>query len=115
MITNTLQSFINYKKIDSIKAILSLYIAEDRSMNKFTKALREVEKQLRDEIYDAHDGRKYPCYRDRWSDEYFHIQLIYLEDNFSKERIEFIKDMLGLNPKKENNNHNNEGEKVEEK
>ena len=69
-------------------------------------------------LYDIHDGRKFELNRANWNNNYMDKQMVQLLSNFSKERIQHIKDVIRyLNPiiKVEDTNNTKHNEYVDTK
>lgn len=76
----------------AIRSILCDSIIIDTTYNTFNQLLKYVEKKHLD-IYDEHDGESFIEDRNLWDKKYLNKEMVRLLYNFSKARIDFVKEL----------------------
>lgn len=94
--TQDINSYIDTEDTDALRGIIVGVINRDPTFatKRYDETLDYISKRLN--IWD--DGSiklpgEYEVPRERWNKEYFRKQLVWLSQNFSKERIRYIKDV----------------------
>lgn len=105
-LTNAFREAVNAGNVRRVRIMMKDSLLVDptfKEFNEMEKASVSVQG-----LYDIHDGRKFELNRANWNNNYMDKQMVQLLSNFSKERIQHIKEVIRyLNPivKVENTNN----------
>jgi len=95
--TETLKKEIQNGDISRIHSAIECYFLEDRANEKgeINKAIEYTEKKCKDngmKFWHEHDQKKFPINQNKaeWNENYYGLQLVYFNSNFSKERVEHV-------------------------
>ena len=84
---------VNDKKITRIKIMLKDSLLYDKSFESFNKMLNYLNNNLSESIFQNHDNEEF-LPSDKWNEDYLNEQLVKLINNFSKERVQLIKQII---------------------
>ena len=86
------QTALDYKDIMIVRIMLKDSLVVDPTFTEFGEMLRLAEQSL-DSLYDEHDGEELINHSSQWNKDYMDIQMVKVIRNFSRERIELIKNI----------------------
>lgn len=96
-LTNTFKEAVKLGNIRRIRIMMKNSILVDPTFREF-KEMANAAASVKG-LYDIHDEKNFELNRENWNSEYVDKQVIQLLNNFSKERIEHIKEVMDyLNP-----------------
>ena len=91
-LTKAFYEAVNQNNIRRIRIMMKDSLLVDPTFEEFNE-MKNVAKSV-DGLYDVHDGRSFESDETFWNDDYMNKQMVQLIGNFSKERIEHIKDVV---------------------
>lgn len=77
-----------------VRIMLKDIMLVDPSLKKFNEMLAYAEKNLLD-LYDEHNGEDLIYNSSMWDEDYMNQQMVSVVNNFSRERIELLKKIVG--------------------
>jgi len=89
-INSDFKKAVDSKKVRLTRIMLKNSIILDPTFKEFDVLLKYAEMNLSD-LYDAHDGETFSNDITSWTKEYMNQEMVKVVDNFSKERIEFLR------------------------
>ena len=90
MITEKVKSCVNQNDKKSLYIILSDYLIED--FKKFDENIKYIQKYI--DIFVKHDQKQLEEDKEKWNENYLFLEKGRLITNFSKERVEHIKNII---------------------
>lgn len=93
-INDKFKEWVDKKDVRAIRISLKNFIAADPTFNEFDKYINYA-KEKGINVFEAHDNKK-PINnnKDEWNKDYFNIQSIRLVSNFSRERINHLREVV---------------------
>lgn len=91
-VSQEFQTALDNKDIMTVRIMLKDSLVVDPTFTEFGEMLRLAEKSL-DSLYDEHDGEELINDGSRWNKDYMDTQMVKVIRNFSKERIELLKNI----------------------
>lgn len=89
--TNALEE----KDIITVRIMFKNSLIVDPTFEDFKQMCKEAEKILGDDLYDEHDGEKLKNNSSEYTKDYMNRQMVIVLNNFSKERLEKLKEICG--------------------
>lgn len=80
-------------KMMRVRIMLKDIMLVEPSMNQFDEMLTYALSNMSN-LYDKHDGEKLEYDRSQWSEAYLNKQMVTVVNNFSKERVELLRNMV---------------------
>ncbi len=92
-ITNEFKEAVETGKKIRVRIMLKDIMLVDPTMRQFDEMLEFAKVHIND-LYDEHDGEnlKYEC--GEWSEDYLNNQMVVVVNNFSKERVDLLRNMV---------------------
>ena len=90
MITEKIKSCVNQSDKKSLHTILSDYLIE--SFEIFDENIQYIQRHIN--IFEKYDQKEFEKDKEKWNEDYLYFEKGKLIDNFSKERVEHIKDVI---------------------
>lgn len=97
-ITDNFRNAVNENNIVRVRIMMKDSLLTDTSFKEF----QEMQNIAKDVVglYDVHDGKIFEQDKIKWNDDYLSQQMVQVLNNFSKERIEHLKQVVKyLKPK----------------
>jgi hypothetical protein len=83
---------INEQDILMVRIMIKDSMVYDPTFRTLNEMLTVAEENLAD-LYDVHDGERFIADKSQWTKSYMDDQMVKLLDNFSKERIQLLKNI----------------------
>ena len=91
---------VNTGNLMSVRIMMKNSLVLDRTFALFSEMEKEASKM--NGLYDIHDGRELITDKSKWDDNYMHLLMVQVTDNFSHERLANLKEVIRyLHPPKE--------------
>ena len=95
--TSEFKKAIQEKNVNRVRIMMKNSLVRDPSFEEFDEMSREAEKVFGSStLYDRHDGEIFSTDKSDWNKTYMNNQLVDLMSNFSRERIEHLKDVCSF-------------------
>lgn len=91
-VSQEFQTALDNKDIMTVHIMLKDSLVVDPTFTEFGEMLKLAEQSL-DSLYDKHDGEKLINDSQQWDKDYMDIQMVKAIRNFSRERIELLKNI----------------------
>ena len=91
-VSQEFQTALDDKDIGLVRIMLKDSLVLDPTFTEFGEMLRVAEKSL-DSLYDEHDGEELINDSSQWDKDYMDTQMVKVIRNFSRERIELLKNI----------------------
>lgn len=88
-LTNEFIDAVNDKRMIRVRIMLKDSMLVDPSLNDYNEMLDYANSKL-DDLYDNHDGEKLSYEMYEWNENYLNDQMVKVVNNFSKERLELL-------------------------
>ena len=91
---------VNTGNLLSVRIMMKNSLLFDRTFAQFSEMEKEAARM--NGLYDIHDGRELITDKSKWDDNYMHLLMVQVTDNFSHERLANLKEVIRyLHPPKE--------------
>lgn len=91
-ISKTFQDYVHKKDKISVRMVLKDSLLLDKTFKDFSYKSKYAENRISD-LYDEHNGEKF-LDEEKWTEDYLDEQEVTLDLNFSKERIDILKQII---------------------
>ena len=81
---------VNNNKLIRVRIMIKDSLLVDRSFKQANKMIEAAEKKMPD-LWDEHDGQELDYDKSHWNDELMNREMVRVVNNFSHERIDFLK------------------------
>lgn len=92
-ITNEFRDAVENGKKTRVRIMLKDIMLVDPTMKQFDEMLDFAKVNILD-LFDEHDGETLKYDRGEWSESYLNNQMVVVVSNFSKERVELLRNMV---------------------
>lgn len=92
-ITNEFKEAVDTGKKTRVRIMLKDIMLVDPSMNQFDEMLAYAKTKI-DDLYDEHNEEILKYDRSEWNESYLNSQMVAVVSNFSKERVELLRNMV---------------------
>lgn len=92
-ITNEFKETVDTGKKTRVRIMLKDIMLVDPSMNQFDEMLAYAKTKIAD-LYDEHNEEILKYDRSEWNESYLNSQMVAVVSNFSKERVELLRNMV---------------------
>lgn len=92
MITQEFKQYVQNKNVRRVRMILKNSLLVDPTFLEFNEMLLLAERGISD-LYDDHDGEQLNFQKTTWNKQYLDQQMIKVVNNFSRERIQLLKNI----------------------
>ena len=91
-LTNAFYDAVNRRDVGLVRVMMKDSLLVDPTFSRFNEMLNAT-KSL-DGLYDEHDGRELKSDRTEWNDDYMNMLMVQVVGNFSRERLEHLKQVV---------------------
>lgn len=92
-ITNEFKEAVETGKKTRVRIMLKDIMLVDPTMRQFDEMLTFAKSNITD-LYDEHNGETLKYDSSEWNEAYLNIQMVTVVSNFSKERVELLRNMV---------------------
>ena len=92
-ITSEFMEAVNNGNRTRVRIMLKDIMLVDPTMAKFDEMLKYASSKMND-LYDEHDDETLKYDRTEWNEAYLNNQMVVVVGNFSKERVELLRNMV---------------------
>lgn len=93
MIDRNFKNAVDSNNIGLVRIMLKDSLMIDPTGKIFDELLNYAQESLESKLLEKHDGEKFIYDKKFWTEDYFNQEMIKLLDNFSLERINFLKEV----------------------
>lgn len=102
-LTNAFYKAVEEKNISRVRIMMKNSLLVDPTFDEFDEMETEAASYI-DNLYEEHDGKEMVEDKSKWTDEYMHKVMTDVLFNFSRERIDHLKEVITyLNPGEDRN------------